>query len=60
MKHLVIAASYLLGCGGQAKGMVVDPIEEPSFYQHEAEHLGLNILYVVDTHVHADHLFEWA
>jgi glyoxylase-like metal-dependent hydrolase (beta-lactamase superfamily II) len=52
----VISASYLLGCGGQAKGIVVDPIEEAAFYQHEAKRLGLTILYVIDTHVHADHL----
>lgn len=52
----VIAASYLLGCGGKAKGVVVDPVAEPAFYQNEAERLGMNILYVIDTHVHADHL----
>jgi hydroxyacylglutathione hydrolase len=52
----VIAASYLLGCGGKAKGVIVDPVAEPAFYQDEAERLGMNILYVIDTHVHADHL----
>jgi hydroxyacylglutathione hydrolase len=55
-EHPVIAASYLLGCGGKAKGVVVDPVAEPIFYQREAEHLGIKILYVIDTHVHADHL----
>jgi hydroxyacylglutathione hydrolase len=52
----VVAASYLLGCGGKAKGVVVDPVAEPAFYQAEAERLGIKILYVIDTHVHADHL----
>jgi hydroxyacylglutathione hydrolase len=52
----VIAASYLLGCGGKSKGVVVDPVAEPAFYQDEAERLGMKILYVIDTHVHADHL----
>jgi hydroxyacylglutathione hydrolase len=55
-EHPVIAASYLLGCGGKTKGVVVDPVAEPIFYQREAEHLGIKILYVIDTHVHADHL----
>jgi hydroxyacylglutathione hydrolase len=52
----VIAASYLLGCGGNAKAVVVDPVAEPEFYEQEAQRLGMNILYVIDTHVHADHL----
>jgi hydroxyacylglutathione hydrolase len=52
----IIAASYLLGCGGKAKGVVVDPVAEPEFYEQEAQRLGMNILYVIDTHVHADHL----
>jgi hydroxyacylglutathione hydrolase len=52
----VIAASYILGCGGKAKAVVVDPVAEPAFYQQEAERLGMKILYVIDTHVHADHL----
>jgi hydroxyacylglutathione hydrolase len=56
LHHDPIAISYLLGCAGQAKGAVVDPIKEAGFYQQEAERLGLNILYVIDTHVHADHL----
>jgi hydroxyacylglutathione hydrolase len=52
----VIAVSYLLGCGGKSQGVVVDPIAEPVFYQQEAKRLGLSIVYVIDTHVHADHL----
>jgi glyoxylase-like metal-dependent hydrolase (beta-lactamase superfamily II) len=51
-----VAISYLFGCGGKASGAVVDPVAEPAFYLREAEALGLKILFVVDTHVHADHI----
>lgn len=51
-----VAISYLFGCGGKAAGAVVDPVAPPEFYQREAEALGLVIRYVVDTHVHADHV----
>jgi hydroxyacylglutathione hydrolase len=51
-----VAISYLFGCGGQAAGAVVDPVAEPALYLREAEALGLVIRYVVDTHLHADHV----
>jgi hydroxyacylglutathione hydrolase len=51
-----VAASYLLGCGGKAMGMVIDPVAELEFYVREADATGLRISHVVDTHVHADHL----
>ena len=51
-----IAISYLFGCGGQAAGAVVDPVAEPAFYVHEADAVGLTIRYVIDTHLHADHV----
>jgi hydroxyacylglutathione hydrolase len=54
--HPTIAASYLVGCGGREAGVVVDPIAAPSFYLDEADRLGLRIRYVIDTHVHADHV----
>jgi hydroxyacylglutathione hydrolase len=52
----IIAASYLLGCGGHARGAVVDPVEDIEPYLRDADALGMPIHYVIDTHVHADHL----
>ena len=50
-----VGASYLLGCGGQASGAVIDPMGPIKPYIDDAERLGLKILFVIDTHVHADH-----
>lgn len=52
----VIAASYLFGCGGKGRGAVVDPVDDPEIYLRDSEALGLPIMYVIDTHVHADHM----
>ncbi len=50
-----VGASYLLGCGGKSSGAVVDPMGSINGYLEDAARLGLKILYVIDTHVHADH-----
>ncbi|MFZ5617896.1 MAG: MBL fold metallo-hydrolase [Pseudomonadota bacterium] len=51
-----IAASYLLGCGGKSSGAVVDPIGDPGFYIDAGAKAGMRIRYVIDTHIHADHV----
>jgi len=51
-----VAASYVLGCGGKAAAAVIDPVGEIEPYLRIAEESGMRILYVVDTHLHADHL----
>ncbi len=51
-----VAISYLFGCGGKAMGAVVDPIADHDFYLREADALGLKIRFVVETHLHADHV----
>jgi glyoxylase-like metal-dependent hydrolase (beta-lactamase superfamily II) len=51
-----IATSYLFGCGGHSAGAVVDAVGEPERYLEAAAAVGLRLRYVIDTHVHADHL----
>jgi glyoxylase-like metal-dependent hydrolase (beta-lactamase superfamily II) len=51
-----VAISYLFGCGGKASAAVVDPVGAIEPYLAGAEATGMRILYVVDTHLHADHL----
>jgi len=51
-----VAASYVFGCGGKAVGAVVDPLGDMASYLHTAEQTGMRIRYVIDTHLHADHV----
>jgi glyoxylase-like metal-dependent hydrolase (beta-lactamase superfamily II) len=51
-----VAISYLFGCGGKASAAAVDPVGEVKPYLAAAEATGMRILYVIDTHLHADHL----
>lgn len=51
-----VGISYLFGCGGQAAGAIVDPVGNIQPYLGAAEEAGLRIHFVVDTHLHADHL----
>lgn len=52
----VVAASYLFGCGGRSVAAVVDPVGDPEQYRRAANALGMAIAYVIDTHMHADHV----
>jgi hydroxyacylglutathione hydrolase len=51
-----IAASYLIGCGGQGASAIVVPVGDPASYLAASAAAGMRIRWVVDTHVHADHL----
>jgi len=50
-----VAISYLFGCGGKATCAVVDPVGDIAPYLRVADNTGMNIKYVIDTHIHADH-----
>lgn len=51
-----VAASYVFGCGGKAMGAVVDPLGDMAPYLDTAAQTGMRIRYVIDTHLHADHV----
>lgn len=51
-----VAISYFAACGTHAAAAVVDPIGEIAPYLRVAEEAGTRIRYVVDTHLHADHV----
>ena len=51
-----VAVSYLIGCAASHACVVVDPVSPPEHYLRAAAELGVGVGYVVDTHVHADHL----
>jgi glyoxylase-like metal-dependent hydrolase (beta-lactamase superfamily II) len=51
-----VAASYLFGCGGRGLCAVVDPVDNVDGYVRTASDTHMRIQYVIDTHVHADHV----
>ena len=51
-----IAASYVFGCGGHSVCAVVDPLDDVDVYVRVAAESRMQIRYVIDTHVHADHV----
>jgi hydroxyacylglutathione hydrolase len=51
-----VGISYLFGCGGRGACAVVDPAGEVSPYLRTAQNADMRILFVIDTHIHADHL----
>lgn len=49
--------SYLFGCIGHAKAIAVDVVAgDETWFIEQAAALDVSIAYVVDTHVHADHI----
>jgi len=50
-----VGASYLIGCGGRGVAAIVDAIGPIEPYEQAAAG-GMRIAYVIDTHVHADHV----
>jgi glyoxylase-like metal-dependent hydrolase (beta-lactamase superfamily II) len=56
LHHDPIGISYLFGCGGRAAGAIVDPVGDSETYLRAAEAAGMHIHFVIDTHLHADHL----
>lgn len=50
------AASYLFGCPTKGIGAVVDPIGDIERYLKESEEGQVPLSYVIDTHLHADHV----
>lgn len=48
--------SYIFGCGSKGKAVVVDPHKDVERYIEEAQRQGVQIVHVIDTHTHADHL----
>jgi glyoxylase-like metal-dependent hydrolase (beta-lactamase superfamily II) len=51
----VVAASYVVACGGRGVAMVVDPVGDLAPYLAIASETSTRITHIVDTHVHADH-----
>jgi len=56
LHHEPVGISYLFGCGGKQTAAVVDPVADPESYLQAAREAGVKIDYVIDTHVHADHV----
>lgn len=54
----VAQASYLLACGTAKQGFVVDPIADlgTDFYLLEAADLGVTLVGILETHIHADYV----
>jgi len=51
-----VAISYLFGCGGKETAAIVDPVGEIGTYIRVAQDTRMRIRYVIDTHIHADHV----
>lgn len=48
--------SYFLGCAGKGKAIAVDVLAgDEDWYVEQSQKLGVAIIHVIDTHIHADH-----
>ena len=49
--------SYFYGCGGLGQAVAEDVVEgDEEWFLHESEKAGVRLAWVIETHVHADHL----
>jgi len=56
LHHDPIAISYLFGCTGRGQAAVIDPILPAQHYLDAAAALDVSLKYIIDTHLHADHV----
>ncbi len=49
-------ASYLIGCQASGEAIAIDPRRDVATFLERAEHQGLRITAVAETHIHADYL----
>jgi glyoxylase-like metal-dependent hydrolase (beta-lactamase superfamily II) len=55
-RSIFSSLSYLFGCAGKSAAVVVDVLpEDVDTFVQMAKEKSVNILYVIDTHLHADH-----
>jgi len=52
----IAQASYLIGCQANGEAIVIDANREIDQYIETAEHEGLRITHVTETHIHADYV----
>lgn len=46
---------YLVGCDKTKKSVVIDPSPDPQPCYEKARELDLEVIYVINTHIHSDH-----
>lgn len=60
LKQMIVGSMgvccYILGCEETKKGAIVDPGGDESLILAEVEKLGLDIVYIIATHGHPDHV----
>jgi hydroxyacylglutathione hydrolase len=47
-------SAYLIGSHATRKGVLIDPLRDVDRYLHAASERGIQVTYVLDTHLHAD------